>query len=120
PAGGCPEPLRVRAPAHRGRGALRGARADQPDVLPYRRDVRTADPAVELGGGGRRVTPNHACASARCTAAQKASMSAGSLTPRELSTPDDTSTPAGRTRRIASPTFSGVSPPARMMGLASL
>src|SRR5690606_24075133 len=39
----------------------------------------------------------------------------GSLRPGADSTPEATSTPHGRTTRTASPTFSGVRPPARMM-----
>ena len=51
------------------------------------------------------------------TAAQKARMSTGSFTAGELSTPAETSTPYGRSSRIASPTFSGVSAPERISGL---
>src|SRR4030095_16439485 len=39
-----------------------------------------------------------------------------SFRPGELSTPDDTSIPEGLARLIASPTFSGVRPPARITG----
>ncbi len=54
--------------------------------------------------------------SASRTASQNARISPASFTPRSRSTPDDTSTAHGRTTRIASPTFSGVNPPARMIG----
>src|SRR5262245_19748482 len=49
-------------------------------------------------------------------AATSALSLSGSFNPGELSTPDDTSIPAGSTRPIASPTFSGVKPPARITG----
>ncbi len=49
-------------------------------------------------------------------AATKAAILAGSFTPGALSTPDDTSTCRAPVSRIASATFSGVSPPASIQG----
>src|SRR5207245_2364160 len=55
-----------------------------------------------------------------CPASRAASMNrcifSGSFSPGRHSTPLATSTIAGRTRRIASATFSGVNPPARING----
>src|SRR4051812_14221447 len=48
--------------------------------------------------------------------ATKSRTRSGSLRPGADSTPLATSTPAGRTRRIASATLSGFRPPARMIG----
>ena len=50
------------------------------------------------------------------TASTKRRMRSISLMPGRLSTPLATSTAKGRTRFTAAPTFSGVSPPARMSG----
>src|SRR5260221_4135560 len=52
---------------------------------------------------------------ARATSAKKSRSLAESLTPGRDSTPLATSTAYGRTVRIASPTFAGVRPPARMI-----
>src|SRR6185295_10507374 len=48
--------------------------------------------------------------------AMNARIISGSFSPGAPSTPDDTSTASGRTMRIASATFSGVSPPESMIG----
>src|SRR5258706_1234471 len=53
-------------------------------------------------------------------ASMKALTFAWSFIPGDASTPLETSTPYGRTRRTASATFSGVSPPARKIGLPIL
>lgn len=58
-------------------------------------------------------------AKAAWAAAMKRRMRSGSLAPvAGASTPEFTSTPAGRTRAMAAATFSGVRPPARMTGAA--
>ena len=54
------------------------------------------------------------------TAAKKRSSLPRSLMPGALSTPEATSTPAGRRRRITAPTFSASSPPATSTGTGQL
>ena len=68
------------------------------------------EPPAELAeiAAGVRI----AMSGGHSSASKSARMRAGSFTPGERSTPDDTSMPKGCTRATASATLSGVSPPA--------
>ena len=77
----------------------------------YRRPERFVFPVVRRVVLVARRSPAGAAARALRT---KSRTFIGSLCPGDDSTPVDTSTPHGRTRSMASATFSGVRPPARM------
>src|SRR5262249_7486946 len=85
--------------------------------LVQRRDERLGDgaPPVSTEPPGLLARAAHRSSTAR-TAATNARTRAGSFTPGRDSTPEATSTPEGRARRIASPTFAGVRPPASQKG----
>src|SRR4051794_39721424 len=87
-------------------------------VLPAVGPVAVGDSCLDLAHAVTSDSFSSATGSgaASSTAALNARTSSGSFTPGELSVPLATSTAQGRTVPIASPTFSGVRPPARMSG----
>ena len=101
-------------PGTAGRAASGRTRARAPRAAPSGSRARSGRRTRRSSRAARR--PYAAAPSALRTASKKRRIFWASLTPGEVSTPDATSTPQGRTRRIASATLPGSRPPASRTG----